>query len=135
MKDLLLYLIFFGIFTGRVQSQSLSRKCIGIDTSIKKVQAVKFNGTLVGMEMLPQGIPFIKKLERTKSVLRNHHYYSVQIKPDSCDTTEWFICGDNHFILPKNFKDSIKVRLLGTFYGNVNDGIGLPVIINQVFIH
>lgn len=71
------------------------------------------------MEELPQGDPLIKKLERRKLTPRYHGYYAIQIKLDSCNTTEWFICGDTHFRLPEDFETSVKVRLSGKFYGNI----------------
>ncbi|RYE19600.1 MAG: hypothetical protein EOP42_28795 [Sphingobacteriaceae bacterium] len=115
----------------KVHSQNKLSKCLKIDPSKRVISEVNFNGTLINMEMLPQGDPFIKDLEFRKRVLRNHHYYAILVKLNSCGITEWFTCGDNKF-RPLNNWDSLKVQLTGINYGDMHPAGGLPLIINHI---
>lgn len=118
----------------KAHSQTTVSECLGIDTSSNVVSKIKFRGTLINMEMLPQGTRLIKELESRKRVLRNHHYYSIQVKLNSCGISEWFTCGDNKFRPSTKDEDTIEVYLSGVNYGDIHSAGGLPIIINHITV-
>ncbi|RYE23865.1 MAG: hypothetical protein EOP45_06400, partial [Sphingobacteriaceae bacterium] len=111
MKRFVFVLSFSFLFLKMVQGQGFLPECLGIDPKIKTAQPVQFQGTLIGIEMLPPGAPFIKELERKKLVPLFGHYYSVQVKLKACGMSEWFICSDNHF---KMLDEMLERREIGT---------------------
>ncbi len=91
-------MLFLLLFVSKLQSNHPSIKNTGCDLfniEGKKIDTIAVVGKLLEIEQLPQGSPALNYLEKKKQIPLRHHYYSVKIRFNGCDSDRWVICGDN----------------------------------------